>query len=330
VNFDRVNVTRPENCAGHLRGALLFHEPWWLSATSGSNYCEAIVKRGEKLVGRLPFVSSVKMGFRRLVMPPFTHVLGPIIDVGGGKPDAQLRQCISIIRELVDQLPAFDFFQQACTSSTVTILAFQECGFDVRPQCNFQLDCRTSLISIWERLNVKTRGHIRRAQTSHVIASVDNPSIFISFYLDNMKRANRSDRMAFERFHAVFSESRERDCGDILAAYGLDGAPAAMVYLVWGRGIMYYLLSTRNPDIANTGAVNLLLWSAIQRAHERELVFDFDGVINSGQMRFLLGFGGQLSTRLIVTRAKPLFRLARYANNKLFHGHSKENARFYQ
>jgi len=330
MNFNRGDVTFSGHRVGSFRDALLFHEPWWLSAASGGKYTEVTVERGGKLVGRFPFLSSFKMGFRRLVMPPFTHVLGPIIDVGGGKPDAQLRQCISIIHHLVKQLPPFDFFRQACPWSITSILAFQECGFEVRPQCNFQLDCRESLSSIWDRLNFKTRGHIRRAQTSHVVASVDNPHIFMSFYIENMKKANRSDRMMFDPFPAVFSECRSRDCGEILAAYGPDGMPAAMVYLVWGSGIMYYLLSARNPDTGSTGAVNLLLWSAIERAHERGLMFDFDGLINSGQMRFLLGFGGQLSTRLIVTRSRPLYRLAECANDKLFHRHSQGNAKFYQ
>jgi hypothetical protein len=76
--------------------------------------------------------------------------------------------------------------------------------------------------------------------------------------------------------------------------------------------VMYYLLATKLPDPTSAGAANLLLWSAIKRAHQRGLILDLDGIIHAGQMRFFLGFGGQMSSRLIVTRGRPLYHVAHY------------------
>jgi lipid II:glycine glycyltransferase (peptidoglycan interpeptide bridge formation enzyme) len=82
-----------------------------------------------------------------------------------------------------------------------------------------------------------------------------------------------------------------------------------MIYLAWGGGIMYYLMSTRAADASDNGSVNLLIWSAIKRAHELGLFFDLDGVTTSGTARFLSGFGGNIRTRLVITTGRKIYNV---------------------
>jgi hypothetical protein len=87
---------------------------------------------------------------------------------------------------------------------------------------------------------------------------------------------------------------------------------------------MYYLLSTRSLR-GDYGAISLLLWSAMKRAHKLGLVLDLDGVYSSGTAKFLSGFGGRIKTRLMIRRSQPHFHALQslkrhYANdeNQLF------------
>src|SRR5262249_26373330 len=68
----------------------LFHQHWWLNAVSNGAFEEAQVTAGTEVVGRLPFVVTRKLGFTQLGMPPYTHVLGPIVTPGSGKFQTQL------------------------------------------------------------------------------------------------------------------------------------------------------------------------------------------------------------------------------------------------
>ncbi len=68
----------------------LFHEPWWLAAVSDGCFQESLVKQGDDIVGRLPYVVNQRGPFRIVRMPPFTHVLGPVVDAGTGKPQTRL------------------------------------------------------------------------------------------------------------------------------------------------------------------------------------------------------------------------------------------------
>jgi Acetyltransferase (GNAT) domain len=87
--------------------------------------------------------------------------------------------------------------------------------------------------------------------------------------------------------------------------------------VVWGHGVMYYLMSARSPDTADSGAVNLLIWTALRRAHARGLVTDLDGVTTNGAARFLSGFGGEAKKRLVVRRSRALFGAMQWAKRNI-------------
>lgn len=293
----------------------LFHEHWWLSAATGGRFSEIEVKQGDYLAGRLPFIIVRKRGFRTLCMPAFTHLLGPFVNSGDGKLQTRMMNRLSTVRSLIDQLPPFDFFKQAIDPSIddglalIDGLAFQDRGFRVNHQYTFQIDCRVDLESLLSNMHFKVRQHIRRAEEKYTIATVDDPQRFINFYAENLKKISRISYMQFDQFPVLFSECCARNCGVILAALQASGAPVAMTYLVWGGGIMYYLMTTRAPDVSDNGAVNLLIWSAIKRAHELGLFFDLDGVTTSGTARFLSGFGGNIRTRLVITTGRPIYNV---------------------
>jgi len=285
----------------------IFHERWWLNAVAGASLGEATVEKDGEVVGWLPFDSRKAGPFTILGMPPFTHLLGPVaIDGRGGAQNRFIREK-KIISDLVAQLPTHHHFRQHLPLSDCYGLAFQECGFRITPQYTFMIDCRKSLESIWNGMHHKTRQHIRRAEGRNVIQTLDDPNDFIRLYLKNLALTQRPSLESFDAFPRLFAECRQRNCGKLLCAQRTDGEPAAMVFLVWGHGVLYYLLSTRTPNAADSGSVSLLIWSAIKLAHAEGLMFDLDGVTSKGTARFLSSFGGEIVTRLVAQRSSALF-----------------------
>jgi hypothetical protein len=299
-------------CAAEIANSI-FHEPWWLSAVTNGEWEEVTVEQGGKIVGRLPYMPTQRGPFQLSRMPPFTHLLGPVINTGVGKPQTRLAHRLSIARALIDKLPSFIHFEQEFDPAAddglamADGLAFQDRGFAVAHHYTFEIDCRKDLEHLWNAMHFKARQHIRRAEKKYVTRSVDDPAAFIETYLRNIEARGQINTLEFEHFPALFAACRSRQCGDILAAFAEDGSAVAMVYLVWNRTTMYYLLSTRRPDPADSGSTNMLLWSAIKHAHERGLIFDLDGVYSSGAARFLSGYGGQIKSRLSVRRSGLLF-----------------------
>jgi lipid II:glycine glycyltransferase (peptidoglycan interpeptide bridge formation enzyme) len=230
---------------------------------------------------------------------------------------------MSTTRALVDQLPRHSYFHQHLDPSLdgglamIDGLAFQECKFEVMHQYTFEVDCRRGTAELAAALNLKTRQHIRRAEKTHSVRPVDDVRSFIDFYMRNLHAAGRQNRVDFGHLPALFAESRARDSGTILGAFDSVGSPIAMTYLVWGHGIMYYLLSTRSLQSADSGAVSLLIWHAMQQAREMGLVLDLDGVYSSGTARFLSNFGGDIKTRLLIRRSGISYGALQYLKRQV-------------
>lgn len=308
--------------------ALLFHEPWWLDAVTGGDYHQAQVSRGGQIVGRLPYILARNAGFTISPLPPFTHALGPVVLPSVGKPQTLMLRRMSIVRELIDQLPKVAFLKQALTLSLSDGLLFQHHGFQVTPQYTFEIDARESLTDLWSEVHSKTRQHIRRAEEKFSVVALQEPNAFTDFYVDNLRRAGLRSFVDFTRFPAMFFAAQERRSAEILCASWPNGKPAAMVVLVWGHGRMYYLMSTRARDAGDNGSINLLIWEAVKRAHERGLLFDLDGITTSGTSRFLRGFGGRCGMRLIVQRTSPLYSVLRTTKRLLGRGKADDTTAF--
>jgi lipid II:glycine glycyltransferase (peptidoglycan interpeptide bridge formation enzyme) len=289
---------------------------------------EVRVTSGDQVVGRMPFVITRKMGFTSLRMPPFTHLLGPAVDAGAGKPQTQMLKRMSIVRDLIDQSPRFDYFKQALSATTGDGLAFQDRGYEITPQYTFRIDCRRDPQQIWQDMHFKTRQHIRRAEEKFTVSTVDDADRFTQFYEANVRKQGLTNHINFAPFPTLLRETQMRDCGEILCASWPDGTPTSMVFLVWGHGTMYYLMSTRASDAGDNGSINLLLWTAAQRAHARGLVLDLDGVSTSGTARFLSRFGGNLEMRLIVRRSRFFYAALQNTKRRLIGGKADETTAF--
>ncbi len=273
----------------------IFNEEWWLSAASGGRHEEVVVAKGNEIVGRLAFIIDRPAGFRRLGMPAFTHLLGPVVTPGNGKPQTELTRRLSIVRSLIDQLPSFDTFRLTLDPSaahglaSADGLAFQERGFVLRPQYNFRIDAAVNIEKIWEGMDFRTRQHIRRSEQNCSVETLEEPLEFSQFYASNLATSYRRARFGWEQFSNLFVQCRTRGRGEVLVARLTDGSPVAMTFLIWDEEKMYYLLSTRSPYSKDGGAASLLIWHAIKKCHELGISFDFDGVTTGGIARFLCG-----------------------------------------
>jgi hypothetical protein len=269
-----------------------------------------------------------RKGFRILGMPDFTHLLGPFVSSGDGKPQTRMMNRLSTVGSLIKRLPPFDLFKQVTDPladeglAAVDGLAFQSHGFQVGYQYTFHVNCRADLKALQAGMASGVRQNIRRAEEQFTIETIDDPNRFVAFYMENLRKRNRKSFILFDQFPVLFSECRSRNCGLILAAMRPGGVPVAMTFIVWDSHTMYYLLTTHAPDMKDNGSVSLLIWSAMQRAHDLGLTFDLDGVPTAGIARFLSGFGGAPRIRLVITAVRPLYNIVQSVKTILHCGRS--------
>src|SRR5262249_40075375 len=156
--------------------------------------------------------------------------------------------------------PRVHYFRQLLDVENHEVQAFLNRGFQIGIENTFRLDGRGALDETWAGMRDKTRNLIRKSEQKYALRSLTDPQHFVRFYVETIEKRGKRNEIDFARFPALFSECTARNQGEILVARTHDGTPAAMLFLVWGNGVMYYLLSVRDIALADSGAISLLIW----------------------------------------------------------------------
>jgi len=265
------------------------------------------VKNTGQTIGWLPYAVRKRWGFRVSEMPFLTHTLGPVLALASGRPNSQLLRNFSITSDLLQSLPKLAYFRQVLAPTQGEALAYQAAGYEVKVQFTFIADC-VDIGAAWKNMRDKTRNLIRRSEEKSVVDASGDPEEFIKYYDLNCKNRNRINQYWDPRTEKLLKLCVSRDRGKtFLSKDQKTGAVNAGIFVVWDHTTMYFLMSTRAQDAADSGTVSLLIWQAMNEAHRRGLKFDFDGVISLGTFRFLSGFGGDIARRLVVEKFSLIY-----------------------
>lgn len=303
----------------------IYHQPWWLDIVSKGHAREVTVLSGGLVVGRLPYLPlQGRFGITGIGMPRMTHVLGPSMapQFSGDNFPRSLKQ-MSILDELIQQLPPTDYTRFRLHGGLSNTLAFETAGFIATAEYTVEIDPCPPEVS-WKQLRDKTRNVIRRAQEVLTLCELSDATIdsarFSAFYEGNLLEKQLRSDYDSSLVRRLVQETMLRNSGRILAAVDAAGDIQAAVFTIWDHHSEYYFMSTRRPA-AHNGAVSMLVWEAIQHAARLNLRFDMDGLhVKRGEVPNLLlctGFGGRLSPRYLVTRTSRSVQLAQWAKQSV-------------
>jgi hypothetical protein len=278
----------------------LFQEDWWLQAASNGTVETIAVNWGGSDVAALSFTRKERpLGIRSLVMPPYTRTLGPLLNLPPSTPATRCANLRRIAREIMLRLPRHDHFSIRLDCEDETAFAFAVAGCTITQQFTFRVPANADPATLMEQVDRSTARLIRaagRRLTLHEHADFDR---FVDVaYRHYPARRNSHDFQALRRLFAACTQRRQTT---ILGLTDAQGRDAASVLLVWGHGILYYLVPHRDRERSGGDANALLLWSAMEFALSHGLVFDVDGYHSAGTASFLSSFGFPRHIRPVVT-----------------------------
>jgi hypothetical protein len=268
-----------------------FSRPWWLDAVCGvDNWNVVLVEKSGHICASLPYYQPRP---NHLAMPPLTQTMGPWIRRSTAKYARQLAQQKDILTQLIDQLPAFDSFQQNFHYSISNWLPFYWKGFNQTTRYTYVLEKLVDPDAIWNGFLDNIRSDIRKARKIVSIKSDLNIEAFLDLNALTFQRQGRElpyNRDLVRRLDIACSEQHARR---IFYAQDDDGLLHAAVYLVWDENSAYYLMGGGNPGLRNSGATSLCMWKAIQFASRVTRKFDFEGSMIESVERYFRAFGAK-------------------------------------
>lgn len=275
-------------------GLPIFSQPWWLDAVSGPTHWDvAIVQKNGTPIAAMPYFIKKKWGIKKLTMPPLTQTLGPHIRFPiNQSPTNKQSFEHKIMKELIDQLPAFHLYSQHWHARYQNWLPFYWAGFKQTTRYTYQIQQLSPNVNYIDTFRSNIRTDIKKARAKHITVSTGtNMDDFIPTHKKTFKRQHQSypyNKAVLYRLDALLNAKK---CRKLLIAKDNKNQIHAAIYIVWDATTTYYLMGAGDPDYRNSGATSLLLLHAIEYAASQSKTFDFEGSMKPSIETFFRAFG---------------------------------------
>jgi hypothetical protein len=271
----------------------VFEQPWWLDCVAPGTWSEAVVRRGDDVVARLPYAHRRRLGLSMIIQPTFTQTLGPWFAPMEGKYARRLEMEKKLLGQLIEMLPPFDIFRMCFAPSLTNWLPFHWAGFQATVSYTYRIEDLTDLDRVQAQFQDQVRRGIRKAQRT---VEVDHDAPLEELLrLDSKTYARQGLKLphSYDVLRRLDAACAERGARRILGAVDAGGRMHAALYVAWDERTLYALMSGRDPELQAVGANTLLYWEAIRLAAEVSRVFDFEGSMVEPIEHYFRGFGGR-------------------------------------
>jgi hypothetical protein len=281
----------------------LFEQPWWLDSVAPGCWSTVVVRRGDDVVARLPFVRRRSLGITAIVQPHLTQTLGPWVAPLEGKYARRLETEKKLLREMIEMLPRVDLFRVNFSPSLTNWLPFYWAGFEATVRYTYRIDDLTDLDRVRSEFQEHVRRGIRKA-ANVVQIDPDYPlDPVLRLNAETFARQGRRPPYSDELVRRIDAACAARGARRILGAVDAQGRIHAVLYLVWDERTLYPIINARDPACQACGANALLYWEAIRFASTVSRTFDFEGSILEPIEHFVRGFGGRQTAYFSVWKA---------------------------
>lgn len=269
----------------------VFEQPWWLDIVAPGKWGEAVVKDGEEVVARLPYVFDRG----RISSPRYTQTLGIWMNEKDRRPlrgNEQFSRQKEIIRQLLDQLPVKNRIDLILDSSQSYVLPFRWEGYTIEPTFSYRIPLGSDLNTIESNYSKSIKRDVNRGSKSLIVEDSSEIEDFVELQNMTYKRQNRRNPVDNSFTFHVIERSMKLDHGKLLIARDSDGKAHAGSFILYDEKVCYHLMSGQDTSYGNDCAMPLLFQKEVAIAKEKSKAFDFEGSMIEGIEQTYRRYGG--------------------------------------
>ncbi|MBB3186700.1 GNAT family N-acetyltransferase [Microbacter margulisiae] len=259
----------------------LFQQAWWMDTVCiKGDWDLFLYKVNNDIVAAMPFHFRKKFGLKFIIEPQLTPYSG--IWIKPNQPFLLRNQYElekKIVTYFIEELYRFGFvyYLQTFHPSFTNGLPFYWKGFGQTTRYSFVIEDISNPKLVFEAFSNRKKRDIRKAEASLMISFDLNPNAFYEF--TQMVWAQRKKKLSYswEFFCRVATTALERNQGIIMAAHDDQNKLHAALFVVWDKRSAYCLTYAIDESYKGSGALSLLIWSAIQYLSDKTIAFDLEG-----------------------------------------------------
>ncbi len=251
----------------------VFFQPFWLDTVCDQgtwNVC--ISEKSGHIDGVLVYYLSQYRRLAVIKMPRLTPYLGIWIP---DRASMDTQEIASIHRHLIRQLPPAKFYYQHFHPSQSQSLLMPDLDYSTRYTLTIAQGADPT--STYASLQGNVRNKIQKARSALSINDQGDSSLLYSLMRKTF--AHQQEEVPYDPgfLAGIVERSVPRNQGLLQFAWDRQGRCHAGQLLVWDDAFLYNLVLGADPNLRSSGAVQWLLWKAIELAAAKGLTFDFEG-----------------------------------------------------
>lgn len=281
-------------CKNHPEIPLFLQYEWMEIVAKPQQWDVALVGSENDVQAFMPYFKKRKLQFDIITVPPLTPYMGPWLHYPEGQKEAtRLSFEKKMMEQLIAQLPKTDKFIQYFHPEITNWLPFFWKGFEQSTRYTYIIDDLSDPSVLYENLQSNARREISKAQKTLSISECKDASILHELKTKDYKAKGEEINYSAAYFNSVFEKLNAKQACKVWLASDADGNPVASLLLVWDDESAYYLAGAADPNNRSTGAMSLLLWTAILFSSSLTNAFNFEGSMIEPVERFFRSFGAK-------------------------------------
>lgn len=281
-------------CNKHPEIPLFLQYDWLSSIAEPDNWDVALVGTNNDVQAFMPYFRKRKLQFEIITVPPLTPYLGPWIHYPEGQKEAtRLSFEKKMMEQLIGQLPKTDKFIQYFHPEITNWLPFHWNGFEQSTRYTYVIDDMSDSDKLYDNLQGNIRREISKAKKILTVSETDDVSILHHLKEKDYESKGEEINYSQDYFERIYSMLSKKGAGKAWLAKDVKGNVVASLLLAWDTDSAYYLAGATDPNKKNTGAMSLLMWTAILYASGVTNKFNFEGSMVEPIERFFRAFGAK-------------------------------------
>lgn len=281
-------------CDKHPEIPLFLQFDWMEIVAKPEQWDVALVGSENDVQAFMPYFKKRKLQFEIITVPPLTPYMGPWLHYPEGQKEAtRLSFEKKMYEQLIAQLPKTDKFIQYFHPEVTNWLPFFWNDFEQSTRYTYIIDDLSDADVLYENLQGNIRREISKAQKSLTVSEGNEVKTLHNLKLKDFAIKGQELNYSEAYFNRVFEKLNAKDACKAWIASDADGTPIASLLLVWDDDSAYYLAGATDPKNKNSGAMSLLMWTAILFASSVADKFNFEGSMIEPVERFFRSFGAK-------------------------------------
>lgn len=237
------------------------------------------------------YVFKKQLFWNKMTMPSFTPYMGPrlIYPVNLNEYD-RISFENKVIKDLIEKLPVFAEIKFKWSRDYTNWLAFYWNKFQQQSSYTYIIQDTSNTDFLFSQFKKSIQRQIRKASEFLQIRTSEQANEVIQMLQLSLGEPSKHlvNKELLLKLHRV-AHAKKQSC--ILEAVDANEKVIGAIYLIWDQQEMIYLYGGYDDQINDSGAMPLLFWTALQKAHEMQLSFNFEGSMLQGVERFFRSFG---------------------------------------